>query len=307
MAVLDDLKAFDVDAATASLWVFRGPYGGSAVAPTYTAYSVETTEEVDGALKQIVKAERDRITESLEYDLLAQPNEASALTIGTEETYAGLLTNAASTETRRRAETVQKLRNSSFYLVKLISAEGIVYAVRRTSQSWKTKRAISARTLVLRETTLDLDDSPRFDIEKTIDFFILADELLILNKGHFESTLRYKQAHAEDFTALQQEEGFAGLFVNAAPLIQHVGSNKIQLRRMCAVRQKGHYLNADFMDRVRADHVKYGFALQFDANGKIIVTPETASQIITALLDHRLVSGFSDNIYDVPSTTRVPT
>jgi hypothetical protein len=307
VAVLDDLKAFDVDAATASLWVFKGPYGGTAEAPAYTAYSVETTEEVDGVLKEIVKAERDRITEWLEYDLLAQPNEVSALTIGTDETYADLLTDAASTETRRRAETVKKLRNSSFYLIKLISAAGIIYAVRRTSPSWKTRRAISARTFVLRETTLALDESPRFDIEKTIDFFILADELLILNKGHFETTLRYKQAHAADFADLQQEAGFSGLFVDTAPLIQHVGSNKIQLRRMCAVRQKAHYLNPDFMDRVRADHAKYGFALQFDAQGKIIVTPETASQIITALLDHRLVSGFSDNIYDVQSTTRVPT
>ena len=74
---------------------------------------------------------------------------------------------------------------------------------------------------------------------------------------------------------------------------------------MCAVRDKKHYLDPAFMDRVRTHHAKYGFSLQFDPEGRIIVTPETASQIITALLDHRLASGFSDNIYDVPSATQV--
>ena len=262
--------------------VFKGPYGRSNETPSYTAYWAETTPEVDDVLKEIIKAERDRITESSEYELLAQPNVSSALTIAKDETYADLLTEAVSSEMSRRAETEKKLRNNSFYLIKLTSEKGAMYAVRRTSSSWKTKRVRSARTVIFRETTLELDDSPRFEIENTIDFFIVADDLLILHKGHFESTLRYKQAHAEDFEALQHEAGFSELFVDTAPLIKHVGSNKIQLRRMCAVRDKKHYLDPAFMDRVRTHHAKYGFSLQFDPEGRIIVTPETASQIITA-------------------------
>jgi hypothetical protein len=85
-----------------------------------------------------------------------------------------------------------------------------------------------------------------------------------------------------------------------------VGVNKIRLRRMSAVRQKGHYRDAEFMDRLRQHHAEYGFTLQFDEDGKIVVTDETSSQIITALLDHRLASGFSKRIYDVPSTVPVP-
>jgi hypothetical protein len=242
----------------------------------------------------------------MQYDLLAQTNEASALLIDSDETYADRLINAVAAETEnRRAETVKRLQNSTFYLIKLVLGETILYAVRRTSAIWRTKRTLSARSLILADNTLALDNSPRFDIESTVDFFILGQEILILHKGHFESTLRYKAAHAEDFLALQQEQEFASLFVDLAPLIEHVGTNKIQLRRMCSVRQKAHYRDNEFMDRVRTQYANYGLTLQFDGEGKIIVTPETGAQVITVLLDHRLASGFSNRVFDVPSATPV--
>lgn len=306
MSVLDQLKAFDVDSASVSLWVFKGPYGVSSAPPKYSSHWVETNEDVDTVLKEIVRAERERIEEVSQYDLLAQVNEFSALLMDANETYADLLTNAVAAETEnKRAENAKKLQNSTFYLVKFVKGESTLYAVRRTSSIWKTKRAISARSLILAENTLALDNSPRFDIENTVDFFILGQELIILHKGRFESTLRYKAAHADEFLALQQEEEFASLFVNLAPLIQHVGANKIQLRRMCSVRQKAHYRDAEFMARVREHHSEYGLGLQFDENGKIIVTPETGAQVITTLLDHRLASGFSQRVYDVPTATPV--
>ena len=81
MPTLNDLKTFDVDAASVSLWVFKGPRGSGDAPPIYTGYWVETTESVDAALRSIVKNERGRIEETIEYGLLAQNNEASALLI----------------------------------------------------------------------------------------------------------------------------------------------------------------------------------------------------------------------------------
>lgn len=94
-------------------------------------------------------------------------------------------------------------------------------------------------------------------------------------------------------------------FVDMAPLIAHVGANKIQLRRACAIRDKGHYRDMGFMDRLRANQAEYGLMITFDANGRIIATPETCAQIMTALLDHRLKSGFSTLVYDVQDTTPI--
>ncbi|HZY61267.1 MAG TPA: Kiwa anti-phage protein KwaB-like domain-containing protein [Edaphobacter sp.] len=306
MPVLDDLKAFNVDSAFVSLWMFKAPTGTKGGQPTYHGRWVETTDEVDVVLKETIKAERDRLEELIDYDLLAENNESSALLIGRDETHAGLLVDAVAAETEnKRAQNVKHLLNSTFYLIKLTHNEDVMYAIRRTPSGWKTKRAISVRTLILAENRLDIDDSPRFDIEKNIDFFIYGEEILILHKGRFESTLQYKQAHSEDFLALQNEQEFADLFVDLTPLVQHVGNNKIQLRRMCSVRQKAHYRDVDFMARVRDHHAEYGLALQFDGQGKIIVTPDSGAQVITALLDHRLASGFSKRVYDVPSATPV--
>lgn len=306
MATLDDLKAFDVGSATVSLWVFKGPRGPSDAPPVYSAYWVETTEDLDAALKDTVATEKNRIEETIEYGLLAQNNEASALLIAKEETNAGLLIDMVAAENEaKRVQDANRLQNTTFYLIKLIHNDAILYAVRRTTSGWTTKHAISARSIFFAENRLDIDNRPRFDLEKTIDFFVIGEELVILHKAHFESILRYKATHTNDFSELQVEPDFAAVFSNLIPLVQHVGVNKIRLRRMSAVRQKGHYRDPEFMERLRQHHAEYGFTIQFDEDGKIIVTDETSSQIITALLDHRLASGFSKRIYDVPSTVPV--
>jgi hypothetical protein len=49
----------------------------------------------------------------------------------------------------------------------------------------------------------------------------------------------------------------------------------------------------------------YGLTLVFDAAGCIVPTSETCRDVFIALLDHRLQSPFSSNIYDVPDTTPV--
>jgi hypothetical protein len=306
MTALDDLKAFNLEDAHASLWVFRGPTGPSGENPRYSARWVETTPDVDAVLKQTVGAERGRVEETVEYGLLAQNNEASALSISAEETHAGLLVAAVAAETEaRRVRRPEHLRNSKFYLIKLVHGDTVIHAVRRTDSGWTTKRSVSARSCLFEEKRLTLDDRPHFDIENSIDFFIVGGEILILSKGRFESALRYKEAHRDDFVTLQAEPAFTAVFVDLAPLVAHVGVNKIQLRRVSAIRQKGHYLDVEFMTRLRNHHAEYGFKIQFDEAGKIVATAETCAEIVTALLDHRLASGFSRRVYDVPSTTAI--
>ncbi|PDT43822.1 hypothetical protein CO661_32930 [Sinorhizobium fredii] len=117
--------------------------------------------------------------------------------------------------------------------------------------------------------------------------------------------LSYKQAHADDFAALQAEQDFSSLFSDIAPLVMFVGTNKLHLRRVCAIRQKGHYRNAAFMDKLRQQHHQFGLLLIFDAQGRIDPTERSCADIIRAFLDHRLTSPFSENVYDVPDATPV--
>jgi hypothetical protein len=80
-----------------------------------------------------------------------------------------------------------------------------------------------------------------------------------------------------------------------------VGSLQHSLAPVCC----DYYKNELFMTNLRANHAVYGLTLAFDTAGRIVPTPETCRDVFVALLDHRLQSPFSSNIYDVPDTTPV--
>lgn len=307
MAALDDLKAFNIDEAHIVLWVFKGPRGPATQAPVYTGKWVQTDAAVDQKLKDAFSKERNRIEEVLEYSLLAENNEASVLRIGTDETYAHVVTGAAGEETEgNRARREKDLINTTFYAIKAVHGDTVIFAVRQADKSWKSRHRKSLRsTLIMKEHELTVDDTPRFDIHDGVNFFVVGNELLVGGKRQFESILRYKEAHITEFDDLKAEPDFSGIFSDMQHLDAHIRNNKIQLRRAQAIRQKGHYKDVNFMQRLRENHVHFGFHINFDDTGLIVPTPETCSEIITALLDHRLSSAFSENIYDVQNTTTV--
>jgi len=300
MAIPKAFTGFDLNHATVTLWLFRKTAQPAGQAPKYTGRWIDTNGDLDKVLKESIAAERARITEARPYTLLAQNDESSALKIDALETHADLILSAAATETpAQKVKRMEQIRNTDFYVVKLTVGNKALYAVKKTESSWQTKKMKDAIYAFFSNNKLGLDDKPSFRISKLIDFFIVDDEVLISHKGHFESILSYKQAHIEDFHALQSEAIFKTIFTDVQPLIDFVGANKIHLRRACAIREKGHYKSRQFMSRLKANYRRYHLKLKFDGNGKIDPTPETCGDIIRALLDHRLLSPFSDSLYDV--------
>jgi hypothetical protein len=305
MAVPQAFTDFDINAATVALWVFKKSLRPGA-APVFTGRWVQTDEALDDALKQAVIQERARILEVNDYGLLAQNNEDSALRIDGLLTHAGLLTAQMAAEIApKKVRNLKDVRNSDFYVIKLVSGDSILYAVRKTDASWKSQKAVNHLTVLFADDELTLQEAPTFSVSRHVDFFIIDDDVLMTNKAAFESVLSYKQAHADDFAALQAEHDFSSLFSDIAPLVTFVGTNKLHLRRVCAIRQKGHYRNAAFMDKLREQHHQFGLLLIFDAQGRIDPTEKSCADIIRAFLDHRLTSPFSENVYDVPDATPV--
>lgn len=91
---LAKLRAFDISRATPTIWVVKKSGGAKGAAPIFTARWVDTDKKLDEKLKEAAVAARNGIEEIRAYDLLAQNNEGSALTIGTDETHAGLVVAA---------------------------------------------------------------------------------------------------------------------------------------------------------------------------------------------------------------------
>lgn len=306
MPIPENFADFDIENAGVTVWLFKKSGGASGATPVFTGRWIATTVDLEVALKEAVAEARDSIEEVNPYGLLAQNNEASVLNIGTLETHADLIVAAAADALpQRKVRNLGHVQNTDFYVIRLTSGPNVLHAVRKTDASWRSNRRGNFIDVMFRDEGLELDVAPQFSLSKYVDFFILDDQILIKEKAKFESIVSYRQAHANDFIELQAEPLFVGLFTNLAPLVTFVGTNKIQLRRICAIRQKAHYQDQAFMDRLRQHHAQYQLNLEFDVNGLIQPTAETCADIITALLDHRLSSVFSENVYDVPDATRV--
>lgn len=306
MPVPQILTDFDIAGSGVTVWLFKKSGGVGGAAPTFTGRWITIDAPVEDALKQAFMEARASIEEVNAYGILTQNNEGSALSISTIETHADLIiAQTANALPQRKVRNVKDVQNTKFYVVRMTSGASVLHAVRKTDASWSGRRRSGFIDVMFRDEALELDAAPQFSISRHVDFFIIDDTILIKDKGHFESILSHRQAHVDDFAALRTEALFVALFTDLAPLVDYVGSNRIQLRRVCAIRQKGHYLDQGFIGRLRQHHAQYGLNLQFDANGRIAPTEGTCADIITALLDHRLSSAFSQIVYDVPDATQV--
>jgi hypothetical protein len=303
----ETLQAFDIQNSEVKVWTFKKTQYTGVPAPTYTGHWVDTSEELDQAIRNALISERARITEVLEYGILAQNNEGSALSIQLDETHAGLILEKIGDEIDdKKVKNLKEINNSAFYVIKTVDQNGNkIFAVRKTDDSWRAKKLAGVISAIFSDDGLDLNEDRSFNISNHVDFFIVNDEVLISSKQSFESILSYKQAHIEDFKQLTAEQDFSEIFSETDTIREYVGENKIRLRRALAIKQKGHYKDAVFMGNLRNNFGDFGLVLEFDAANKLIVTVETCGDVFTALLDHRLKSPFSENVYDVQDTASV--
>lgn len=302
--MLNLLRNFNADEATLSMWVFRKRIKDTN--PIFTGHWVGISRELTKEIKGFVNKEKIKHTELVEYSLLSQNNESSLLRIGTDETEANkILTLSANQTAELKATDIKHLANCDFYSIKLVHDDIVLHCIKKTDSSWKTKKRHGLRSLAYKNNTLTVDDSPKFDIAKSFDFFILENNIFIKNKGMFESILSYKQAHINNFAELTSEPEFQNIFNDINPLNAYVGTNAMQLRRASAIRQKSYYKNDLFMVILKSNAARFRLNLQFDENNKIIVTSENCADIFQALLDHRLQSHYQEHLYDVPNALLV--
>lgn len=305
MANLDDLILFDIEDSVVTLWTFKKQTLKNAP-PKFNGHWIDTTDDLDVKLREIVTREISTITEKKDYSLLAENNEASVLSIEADETHVGLLADQFAAELPvRKIKDVKTIFNANFYVIKLVQGANILFAVRKTDATWRSKSARNVVTAFFSDTQLDVAPDENFRIQTNVDFFGINGNLFVRNKRNFESVLNYKVAHEADYAEMRADADFVAIFDSLHELTKFVGSNKIQLRRMSAIRQKAFFSDESFMTNLRARYKEFGLNINFDKEGKIVPTAETCRDIVAALLDHRLGSGFSGNIYDVPDATKV--
>ena len=197
MAELADLQGFDLAAADLTVWVYKKSLKGGL--PVFTGRWVGITGKLSGALHAAVSEARNAIKETIDYEILAQNNEASALKLGADETHIALIEAQALNATPARKVTkLKQIENSAFYVLRFVSEAGVLHAVRQTNASWRTRRSRDVR-VVFSDQELDIDNRPSFGLEPYFDFFVCDGTVFISNKSGFEAVLSYRAGHAEAF------------------------------------------------------------------------------------------------------------
>lgn len=304
MPDLTRLKAFNVAEAAALLWIFKKSYPNSGI--KFTGRWVDITDDLTKVLRATLTSELERVEELLDFGLLTQNNEQSLLTIDTVSTHGDQIPIEAAEETdQKRIKIVKHVENAEIYVAKFVFGDDVLFAVKRTDNSWKTRKKAGLTNITFSDQKLDINTDPSFNISDYFDFLIWNDDIYIRSKGAFETVLSYKQAHLDDFDTLCQDDDFIEVFTDLESVRNYVETSKTQLRRASAIKEKGHYKDSAFLQNLRNKHADYGLEINFDDNGKIIPDEATCPHIFIALLDHRLSSAFSENIYDVQDTAEV--
>lgn len=297
------LKTFDFTNSSQYLWIFKD----SGTAARFRAFYVQTESSLNTQLKEFVAREIARITEHTSYTHISQTNENSCLTINQANTDFPLLKALVDRlESEHRISEAKDLKGAKGYVVKFVLNDICVYAVKRSTSTWKASYPKKYINMIFSNGELAGSEDNSFAIEKSFDFYIINNTLFIANKRGFESVMRHRQEYVNAFTQLQQSPVFSSLFSDIDPIIEYVGTNSIQLRRMVVIEEKGIYSKPNFIQTLQRVNSARNWGINFDSpNNTIIPCKTTASTILQVLLDHRLMSEITDHVYDVPDATKI--
>jgi hypothetical protein len=297
------LKTFDFDGANPHLWVFKD----SSTSSRFRTFYVQTEGDLNSKLKEFVKKEVGRIIEHSPYTYISQNNENSCLTLDPSATdFASLKVLVDRLESEHRISDSKDLKGAKGYVVKFTSNGTTVYAVKRSTSSWTTSYPKKYINMVFSNGELSAVENDSFSIGKSFDFYVVGNTAFIANKRGFESAMKYREEYVAAFSQLQQSPSFRSLFSDLSPIVEYIGNNSIQLRRMAVIEEKRIYNRPNFIQTLRRVNNARGWGINFD-DGNNTITPcsETVKVIMQVLLDHRLMSEITDNIYDVPDATEI--
>jgi len=302
-AEFDSLRAFDFQQANVHLWVFKK----SASARKYSANYVRSDSQLIDHLKFLVVNEITRITEFNIYSYISQTNENSCLAAEANDTdFNFLKVQVDRPEPEHEVQGIKDLKGADGYVVKFSLNGETIYAVKRSATTWKTSYPKKFINIIFKDGELSALEDNAFSIERNFDFYCKGEYLFIANKTAFESALNYKTAYLDKYEFLKNDQVFCSLFTDLDPLVHHVGTNSIHIRRMAVVEQKKIYTHPNFLARLSQVNIARNYGLNFDpVTNKIIPCESTAKTILQILLDHRLLSEITSQVYDVSDANKV--
>lgn len=302
MSDFDDLREFGYADSTVQLWIFKK----SITDAKFRAWHVITDEEIERIMRVAALDEMKRITEHAAYTHLSQNNESSCLSLTVEDgkNFSRLKALVDRPELENKIRSEKDLKGAKGYVVKF-QGSNTIYAVRRAAPSWRPIHRKTFINAIFQNGELSALPEESFTFDSRFDFYCINDSIFIVSKSSYESLMSDKSVYKKSFEDLLKSPEFSSLFTDLGPIKDYVGTNPIQLRRMVTIRERSIYMQENFLPRLQSVSDSRGWDLNFHSTGKILACTSTAKTIIQILLDHRLLSEITENLYDVPDAKQI--
>lgn len=252
-------KNFNYEQSIVQLWVFKK----STTSAKFRAWHVRTDVEIENLFKVAAKNDVNAITEHISYQPLSQNNESSCLvhSLSESEGLVALLNVVNLSEAENIDAKLNHLKGATGYLVKFQFNGKVVYAIKKTTPTWKPKIRNSYINAFFRNGELSVSPEETFSFNQYFDFYCIDETIFIKSKRAYESATSDKKSYKKDFDSLSMDSAFTEIFVDIQPLKDYVGNNAIQLRRMTVIKNKSLYSQPNFLKKVSQVNINRNFGL----------------------------------------------
>jgi len=269
---------------------------------SYDVLQINVDTKLQKKLRGITSGRIQQSNAAVEYDFNTSDLDDNLLGIATSETdFQSIIDDIAADEEPDFADSIEQLIDSWLYIAHLaLPGEPPLYAARRVSEGWTTKKVSQLISMIFRDNMLvDIEQKEIFRIDGKVDFFSYDGTTFIADKKNFETALNFREGMERNRDEIAQEFHTLNLFDNASEVSALVGDNMRRLRRLSQVKKAGYYKDVNFLANLKRVNDEEGWGIKYSADGKLLVTEDDIETVLRVLNNDRLTSKINSENFDV--------
>ncbi len=268
----------------------------------YKAFLVNADDSLRKKLRKTVSAkiESSNAAREYEYETSDLDDDVLGLEVG-ETDFQTLIEILSGNNSSEHVTKSEQLLQSWIYVVQLnLKDEQPLYAVRKVSSSWATKKVKQLINMVFKNNMLiDINSEEVFRVDGKIDFYAFDGKLFIADKKSFESAMNFRIGMENNRDAIIEEFKKFKIIADADNLRVIIGNNMRRLRKLSQVKKAGYYSNNDYIKRLKMVSEQEHWGLEFDEKGKLTIDETNIDTVLRVLNNDRLSSKINDENFDV--------
>lgn len=294
------IKSLDWSRASVSLYIVKRELIHRKA--TYVVLQVNVDTKLRKKLRGITIGKIQKSNTAINYDFNTADLDDNLLGIATSETdFQSIIDSIMADEEPEFVDSIEQLIGSWLYIARLdLKGEPSLYAARRVSEGWTTKKVSQLVSMIFRDKMLvDIEQKDIFKIDGGVDFFSCDGTTFIADKKNFETALNFREGMERNRDQIVEELHALNLFDNASELSALVGDNIRRLRRLSQVKKASYYKDVNFLANLKRVNDEGNWGIKYSADGKLLVTEDDIETVLRVLNNDRLTSKINSENFDV--------